>query len=240
MSFISVLRLIVLSLSLLLSLVVVGITAHILSFSTQIFISAPDFEAVALLAGALTLIAFSVSLIVGACRRGAAINWVVVELPTLHVLWIIWLAAAIRIAAWYNALFSVGCGEEDLTSLGITLCDEMLALEGSSFVVWIILLIYSIILGTFARIGRSRGNEVWTKSVSEATFLDRKPAVQQTFDAEYGKPQQFPLTQYNNNIAQPGSAPVAIHMPPQMQYAVTPTPPPQMGHTVMYSNHPMV
>jgi len=199
MTFISIFRLVIFSLSLLLSLAILGLTAHLLNISTEQvhFVVFPDFEAVSVVATSLSIISLALFVTVGAIRRGAFFNMIVVEFTTIVVLWVLWIVVAARTADWWVAL---GCNapDDELSSLGVTFCHETVAIEGLSFLIWIILLIFLLTLIVYIIIGKSRGNTVWTVSVAEATFFSRPGRPLTTGDI--GQPQelQFPVQTLGN------------------------------------------
>ncbi|KAG6827430.1 hypothetical protein H0H92_011831 [Tricholoma furcatifolium] len=182
MSFISIYRIVSLNLincsfkglALLLGLVILGLASHWTQITTSL-LNTPtiyDFEIVALLAGALTALILPVMLVVGAIRKGAFTTMIAVELPTLTVIWVLFLVIGALTAQWKDVFYPFGCGDTfDLSTIQQGWCNEFYAIFGLSFVVWIILFLYTVILLIFSLIGQSRGNVVWTTSVSEANFF---------------------------------------------------------------------
>ncbi|KAG5340889.1 hypothetical protein E4T56_gene8201 [Termitomyces sp. T112] len=199
MSFISIFRLAALSLSLFLGLVVLGLTAHWIQVTTTVADETFDFEIVAIVAGILTVLTLPVMLVVGLIRRGAFTSMIAVELSTLTVLWVLFLTVGALTAQWNKILYPFGCGDTfDLNINQQGWCREFLAIMGSSFVVWIVLLLYTVTLLVMALIGKSNGHTVWTVSVEEA----------------------FPNVQNGNGLSQPAGDPVYLAAPgayPPMQ-----------------------
>ncbi|KAF8896062.1 hypothetical protein BD779DRAFT_559708 [Infundibulicybe gibba] len=173
MSFISVLRIVVLSLCLLLGLAILGITAHITALTTPSSTGDPiffDFEGLGLVTGSLSTIFIPTMLVLGAIRHGAFLSMIAVELCVLGLIWVLWLANAAVLTEWSQIFFPDGCGVFISGSLDFTVCQEFFALKGLSFTSWLLLMIYSGILLVLALVSRSRGDRVWTVSVSQATF----------------------------------------------------------------------
>ncbi|KAF5382225.1 hypothetical protein D9615_004267 [Tricholomella constricta] len=167
MTFISVFRIVALSLSLFCGLVVLGLTAH----WTQGTLAGRllyDFEIVALIAGAFTALVLPMMLVLGLIRRGAFTSMIVVELSALTVLWVLYLVVGALTAQWSNIFYPFGCS--DLLR-GAGWCREFFAIEGFSFIAWITLFLYTLTLLVYSLISQSRGNNVWRSAVSETTFF---------------------------------------------------------------------
>ncbi|KAF8896065.1 hypothetical protein BD779DRAFT_559794 [Infundibulicybe gibba] len=173
MSFISILRLIVLNLCSVFGLAILGITAHLTALTTPSSTGDPiffDFEGLGLVTGSLSTIAIFTMLVHGATRNNSFASMIVVELCVLGLIWILWLANAAVVVEWTQLLYPDGCGVFFSHSIEFTVCQELFAIEGLSFSSWLLLMIYTGILLVLSLMGRSRGNPIWTVSVNQANF----------------------------------------------------------------------
>jgi len=211
MSLISVLRLAALCISLLFGLVVLGLAAHwtqgTVAGSTEISILF-NFEIVALLAGSLTILTLPVMLIVGATRRGAFTSMIVVELSVIAALALLWLISGALTADLGNTLYPVGCN--DVLPDGISWCRQFFAIIGLSFVTWILLMAYGIVLLTFTIIAQTKGRSLWKVGVNEAVFSG--PASTQPFQNYQGEPGKEGI--YGMPVGTPLVAPQQYQYPP--------------------------
>ncbi|TEB11613.1 hypothetical protein FA13DRAFT_1806055 [Coprinellus micaceus] len=96
-----------------------------------------------------------------------------VELPTLSVVWVLWLVNCILLYPWSAEMYPGGC--DAMTEYGKNRCHEYVALGILSLLNWLLLLLYTTILFICACIGRTRGNRIWSRSVKEASFFSHLP-----------------------------------------------------------------
>ncbi|KAF9245725.1 hypothetical protein BU15DRAFT_70796 [Melanogaster broomeanus] len=170
MGAISIIRIAVLASSTLFSIVVLGLAAHILSLTQQYLGSYFYFSALGIAAGVLSMVTLPLMVVLDFYRRGAFTSMIVVELVWLFILWVLWVATAAEAAVAVNFFFPFGCiyPEYPVTNQA---CHEMQATEAFSFLIFIILLVYTILLLISALVAASRGNGVWLSSVKESTFF---------------------------------------------------------------------
>lgn len=207
MTFISVFRIVTLSLSLFFSIVTLGLAAHWTQGSTVLADTVFDFEVVALLAACACVLILPVFLVVAAIRKGAFTTKIVVELPTLFVLCILWLVAAALTAEWSGVLYPFGCaGLLD----GSSWCQQFMAIEGLSFVTWILLFIYTATLLTYSLMAHSRGNQVWYQGVNETTFFLQQSAKADLTGGEVPTSQQYQLNPTQRVTPGPAGTPVSV------------------------------
>jgi len=218
------------------SLIVLGISAHLIFITEQVGIYFA-FTAFAVAIAALTLIVFPMLLVIGFVRRGAVFNHVVVEIGVLGLFWVLWLATA-AYSADQLLLLPVNCDFNYIVNGFVASCHEPQAVHGFSWLNWLILTAYWPFLLIMAIVQQNRGNPVWTKSVGEVNFFAAPvvatqvyPPQQQTMmyapqpvqqQPQMGYPPNTPGTTYAPVPTQGGYAPTQS---PQVGY--TPTPPPQ-------------
>ncbi|KAF4597743.1 hypothetical protein EYR40_008208 [Pleurotus pulmonarius] len=162
-------RYIVLSLSLIFTIAVLGLSARVTDTSVVFLGGAAPFEIINLVVAPLTIVALSTILCVGAFRQNAITSMIWVEVTTLTILWAAWIVVAVFATNVINFNFPLG-------SFYLQLCSQITAIQGLAWTVWVLLMGYSVTLGIMACVATSRGIPVWSKSVKDATFSP--PAAQ--------------------------------------------------------------
>jgi hypothetical protein len=234
-SMVNVLRLAALGTICFFSLIVLGVGAHLIFLSEQVGFYY-TFTAFAVAIAALTLIMLPPLLIIGLVRRGALLNYVVVEVAVLGLFWVLWLATA-AYSANALTLLPIDCNFNFEANGFIASCHEPQALHAFSWLNWLILTVYWPFLLITAIVQQNRGNPVWTKSVREVNMFAAAPVVvatqvyppqQQTMMYAPQPVQQQPQMGYPPNTPGATYAPVPTqsgYAPTQVSY--TSTPPPQ-------------
>ncbi|KAG2367718.1 hypothetical protein BDR07DRAFT_1392757 [Suillus spraguei] len=171
MGFFSVARIVLFSITIAFSVIELGLNAYFLSLTV------PDdfyfiFSVLGLVTTLLTIITIPIMLIVGFVRRGAFTSMIVFELSWLFTLTILWVATAGDAISTSNYYYPQGCVDTNPTVNAY--CMELQAVEAFAFLNFFIFLGYTCVLLVFSIIGSSRGNDVWTRSVQEATFFAQK------------------------------------------------------------------
>ncbi|KZP21764.1 hypothetical protein FIBSPDRAFT_860387 [Athelia psychrophila] len=164
-------RTVVFSLSILFSVIVLGLAANYTSESQSIGGITFDFAALAIATAVLTLVALPVMLIIDAVRSGAFTSMIVTELVTLLVLWVLWLATAAYTTNIFDLPFLFDGSCSYVFDDYLPTCHEFQALMAFSYLTWLLLMVYSGIVLVMAIIGANRGERTWTTSVKEAGFF---------------------------------------------------------------------
>jgi len=159
-----VVRVVVLTLSIVFSVIVLGLAAYLQSRTSV----ALDFLGLAIASAVITIVTLPVLLIVDFIRDGAFTSMVVVELSWLFVLWVLWLATGADVAQQTSNFFS-SC--DSIFPIFNQVCHEVQATEAFSFLIWILLMVYSIAILVISIIASTRGNSPWTSSVKRGNFL---------------------------------------------------------------------
>ncbi|KAK0490533.1 hypothetical protein IW261DRAFT_1546945 [Armillaria novae-zelandiae] len=170
MSVLTILRLGALVATLVFSIIVLGLSAHITYLTTTYYGAYFTFAAMSIATACLTLLTLPVMIAIDMTRKGAFTSMVVVELSWLGVLWVLWLTSAALAADATSNTFVSGCGYvNDLINQA---CKEFNAVEAFGFLNWLILMGYTITLVVFAIIAANRGNSaVWTSSTTTTDFF---------------------------------------------------------------------
>ncbi|KAG0695318.1 hypothetical protein DFH29DRAFT_1072526 [Suillus ampliporus] len=203
MSVFSVIHLIIFSLSIVFSLIVLGLNAYFLSVMVphQFYFI---FSALGIATAVLTILTVLIMLIVDLIRHGAFTSMIVIELVWLLILSILWIVTAGVAAAGFSLYFPQGCiyATDDPTANAY--CMELQAVLAFAYLNFFIFLGYTSTLLALSLIELSRGKSVWTSSVKESTFLAPNS----------GPVQQVPLAQYSGAPA-PGYTGTSVSQPQQ-------------------------
>ncbi|KAK7047081.1 hypothetical protein VNI00_006741 [Paramarasmius palmivorus] len=234
LSWISIARLAIFGLGLLFGFIVIAISGHMISISNTFDRVTYDFEGLAVACGVFNLLTLPVFLVMGVLRRNTWLTMNVVELPVLGFLTVLWLAESILLTQWAAIWYgSAGCGFRG-SATQKTFCQELSAVEGMSFVIWIFFFGYITTMIVLCIIGKSRGNDVWMVSAAEAKYFEHNATAPQNKESmmmapgvqpQYtGVPQQ-PTQQQQMYSPAPtqGSGPM-MYAQPQQQYSPVPTP----------------
>jgi len=206
MSFISIFRIVVLSLSLLFSIVVLGLSAH-WTQGSALYLGVIAFEVAALIAGSASLLILPVLLFVAATRKGAFTSRIIVEIPILTILSVLWIVTSALSVDWNGWFYPYGCSRYDANDS--SWCQQSLAIEGLSLVTWIMLLIYTATLLAYTLIAQSRGNNVWYKGVNGTTFFDQSNGKADLFAGEVEVRPVATNQHYQQNLPQMAPAPTS-------------------------------
>ncbi|KAH8829781.1 hypothetical protein DL96DRAFT_1590373 [Flagelloscypha sp. PMI_526] len=162
------------------SLIVLGLSAHIISLTTNdlqlvfgfgfYFV----FSAMGIAVGLLTLISLGVMLAFGIMNKESMPVLVIFELICLSILWVLWLSTAALAATAFLGTFGALCGF--INPSVDSACRETQAVVAFSFLTWIALFGYIANLLIFAIIAAARGNKNSFKgSVLTTNFLAPGP-----------------------------------------------------------------
>jgi len=227
-----IIRIACLAAALLMSFVPFGIAANFLAEGAGTVFT---FPALTVAVGVITIILIPTMLAIDTLRRGAPTSFVIVELAWVGLLTILWLAVGAHASASVVILGS--CDTVGLTSLESSVCHQFQALQAFSWLIWLTLGGYLVLLATLGAIQQSRGNrQIWQTSVADYDFFapqSQIPPVAHgaTPMAQYPQQQQqfAPQQQYapQPGYVQPqytGPTSNAGHMSPQPTGHITPQP----------------
>jgi len=172
MAWLPFVRLVTFATVLLFSLIVLSISADLISITEPLFYY--KFSAFALATSLLTFMTVIPMLVIDMIRQGAIFSYIITELVVLSVLWVLWLSSG-SYAAWTdNQLIGLDPLESSCdfgnfdTGLFTQGCQEIKAVMAFSFLTWIILMAYTGILLVVAIRAQGRGlQNVWSMSVRE-------------------------------------------------------------------------
>jgi len=190
-------RLGVLTVSLVFSVIVLGLAANLTSETQTYFAVTYNFAALALASATISVVTLPVLLLVDILRNGAFTSMVVFELAWLFVLWVLWLATAALATQFNQDVFDSNCSL--VRVFFVAACHQEQTIVAFAYLIWLILMVYTIVLLVMAIIGSSRGNKTWTTSVKHANFLGPNdgavaPAGQPGYEQNVGP--QTPMQQH--------------------------------------------
>jgi hypothetical protein len=232
MAFLSILRIVVLCVSLLFALISLGLSAHLTFVIEGFFDETNTFTVLGLVTACLTVVTLPTMLIIDSIRKGAFTSTVLFELIWLGVLWVLWLATGAHAAAEASVAFPDGCVGYIFQELD-TICHEATGITAFSFLNFILLFAYSVTLLIVALVSANRGHAVWTLSVKQTVSAGAKGDSNQSVPTN--------MSPYSN-ISVPANMPpynnqsIPMQQPqlvPPAGYAenVYPSPIKQMGHS---------
>ncbi|KAF8759795.1 hypothetical protein RHS01_01969 [Rhizoctonia solani] len=105
------------------------------------------------------------ALLVSIFRRGSFLSWVAIELGICGVLWVLWLASAAYTTS-LSAGIALNC---DLASdIGAeSSCRQYQAIQAFSWLNWVILFAYIVLVIALAIKAMNKGQSVWTMEISD-------------------------------------------------------------------------
>jgi hypothetical protein len=134
---------------------------------------------VGLLAVSLNTISspFSPRLVVDLLRQGSFFSYIVVEIVWLSILWVLWLSSG-SYTAWADGQITIDFpGESNCdfsifaNSIDTQECHDVKAIMAFSFLIWILLMSYTILLLVLAIRAQERGNSSWTTGVRDGVLF---------------------------------------------------------------------
>jgi len=163
--------------ALLFSLIVLCISADLVSLTNAQ--SLYGFSALSLTTGLLTLITLGPMLLVDMNRQGSVFSYIVVEIACMGVLWVLWLSTGSYAASSNYTIFGqdTSCNFGDFFVSGLDrACHETQAVVAFSFLTWIILMGYTVMLLVLGLRAQERGRPAWKTGVRDGAllFLDEK------------------------------------------------------------------
>ncbi|KAJ7162610.1 hypothetical protein C8R43DRAFT_947114 [Mycena crocata] len=202
MALIPLIRLVALSVVLAFAVIVLGLSAALTATTEKYLAGFFEFAALAIATASLTLITVPIMIVLERIRPGAAFtSMIAVELSWLSILWVLWLATAADGAQAGQLTFISGCGYID--SVVDSACRESAGIQAFSFLNWLILMVYTILILVLTIIASTRKHTgVWKSSVAEAPFFT--PGAAPAIPPVTSQPSSAPAGSYGAS-AQPVS-----------------------------------
>jgi len=182
MVILSLVRLVVFGVAFVFAVIALGLAAGLTSLSEEFFDAYLNYAALTIATASLTIITLPAMIAIDFFRKGAFTSLVVVELSWLGLLWVLWLASGAAAADKNSVTFVSGCGY--INDILDRACREAAGIEAFTFLNWIILMGYTIVLLVLSIIGHTRGHKIWTSTVGEAPFLAPAAGTTTAFTSE--------------------------------------------------------
>jgi len=174
-SFLSTARVVTFATTLLFALIVMSLSANLISLTEPVFYY--KFSALALSTSLLTLFTVTPMLVIDMLRQGSFFSFIVVEIVWLSVLWVLWLSSG-SYAAWTDGQLIAAFPNESTCNFGffslqgaVQGCHEIKAIMAFSFLLWILLMAYTVMLLILAIRAHERGNPPWTAGVRDGVLF---------------------------------------------------------------------
>ncbi|KAG9123138.1 hypothetical protein FRC07_000192 [Ceratobasidium sp. 392] len=185
------------------ALIVLGISGHWLSLLQGYYTIYSNFSAFALAVSVITWAFFLPIYLIGLLRKGSFLSWVVVELGVCGLLWVLWLASASYTSSMTGGT-ALNCDYALLTPEAESICRQYQALQAFSWLNWLILTGYVVLLLVFAFRAQGQGHSVWTSDVNDLSSFsstegakpgsNHAPAMQQNNVYNHGGAPTHPGT----------------------------------------------
>ncbi|KAF8485100.1 hypothetical protein DFH94DRAFT_679586 [Russula ochroleuca] len=178
------------------------------------------FAALALFTALTTLLTVTPMLVIDMFRQGSFLSYIVVEIAWLSILWVFWLSCGSDAASFDSLLISASPAESSCAGFSGVLaetCGEIKAIMAFSFLSWILLMAYTIVLLVLAIRAHQRGNSAWTTSMATGGAAQ-----------VYATPVTIPLSPSRPHYT-------FSHANPQIPSSATPYAVPQLPSTISYA-----
>ncbi|KAF8607688.1 hypothetical protein BDV93DRAFT_519702 [Ceratobasidium sp. AG-I] len=180
------------------SLIVLGIAGHWTSLLQGTLSTFTNFSAFALAVSVITWAFIAPLLLIGMLRKGSLLSWVGVEAGIVGLHWVLWLSSA-AYSSSVSQIAIVNCDYTLLSPEAESLCRQNQALQAFSWLNWIILTIYLVLLLVFAIKAQHNGHSVWTADVND---MDSFKAGGSTNTSTKHEPAYQQNNQYNPSMQQ--------------------------------------
>jgi len=162
-------RLIVIPVILFLSLLILALSADMITTTNKYYNLYWTFNAFAV---AVCVLTFSLGpmFAIDFLRRGAITSWIIVELSWGGFLWVLWLASAALSSENLQDAGGLCTNYRFAPNWWSRSCSEIQAIVAFSWLIWISWSFYLISLLTLSIISHTKGAPIWKTSVRDATF----------------------------------------------------------------------
>jgi hypothetical protein len=244
-SFLSTARLVTFATTILFSLIVISLSANLISLTEPLFYY--KFSALALSTGLMTILTVTPMFVIDMMRQGSFFSYIIVEISWLSFLWVLWLSSG-SYAAWTDGQITDAFPEESSCDFGLFSvpgavqgCQEVKAIMAFSFLLWILLMGYTITLLVLAIRSQERGNAAWTTGVRDGViFYSSRKGLGGAGQIQASQSSIIPLSQQPPQQYIPTSAPYANPQYPQAPTSASYASPqyqyPQAPSSVSYSS----
>jgi len=226
-SLLSTARMVTFATTILFSLIVMSLSASLISLTGPLFYY--KFSALALSTSLMTMFTVTPMFVIDMLRQGSFFSYIVLEISWLSFLWVLWLSSG-AYAAWTDGQLTAAFPEESSCNFGLFSvagdvegCEEIKAITAFSFLLWILLMGYTVTLLVLAIRAQERGNSAWTTGVRDGVLF---------YSTRKGMG--------GGGLIQPAPSAIPLSQPEPQQYMPTYSNPqyttPQHPSSVVYTN----
>ncbi|KAL1721309.1 hypothetical protein EV715DRAFT_249156 [Schizophyllum commune] len=165
MAWLPLLRVVSLTGAVVSGIIALGISAHLLNFTTYWYGFYYTFTALTIASAALTMVTLPVMLLLDRFRTGAFTSMIAFEVVWLFVLWVLWIASAGLASDSIAKEFPDGC-HSYWTDIN-TACREFSAITAFDYITWFFLSAYLWSVFAIAIRSAQGGKSIWRSSVKE-------------------------------------------------------------------------
>ncbi|KAG8762806.1 hypothetical protein FRC11_007680 [Ceratobasidium sp. 423] len=147
------------------SLIVLGISGYWVSQLEGVATSLATSSSFSLAVAVITWAFMFPVLLVSTMRRGSFLSWVAIELGICGLLWVLWLASAS-----YTTSMSAGVTLNCDLAFSVefeSVCRQYQAIQAFSWLNWLILFAYIVLVVILAVKAMNRGQSVWTMEITD-------------------------------------------------------------------------
>ncbi|KAF8760224.1 hypothetical protein RHS01_01971 [Rhizoctonia solani] len=181
-----------------------------LGISGSVFGSSPGIDVILALillaASSITWVFMFPALLVSIFRRGSFLSWVAIELGICGFLWVLWLASAAYTTS-LSAGIALNCDLASDTGAESS-CRQYQAVQAFSWLNWVILFAYIVLVIALAIKATNKGQSVWTMEIRDLSTAASGPTADEATNAasnnedKTAQPDHYQQPQQNYQSAQ--------------------------------------
>jgi hypothetical protein len=171
----SIVRAVIFATTISFAVIVMSISASLISLTEPLFYY--KFSALSLSTALLTIFTVIPMLVIDKLRQGSIFSYIIVEISWFSLLWVLWLSSG-SYAAWTDGqIIDAYPGESSCDFRNFSVpgavqgCQEIKAITAFSFLLWIMLMGYSVTLLALAIRAQERGKSAWTTGVRDGVLF---------------------------------------------------------------------
>ncbi|KAH7343902.1 hypothetical protein B0J17DRAFT_644406 [Rhizoctonia solani] len=191
---------------LLFSLIVLGISGHWVSQFQGVATIFATSSSLSLAVSVITWAFMLPVLLLSILRRGSFLSWVAIELGICAFLWVLWLASASYTTS-ITAGLALSCDLEPTIGWE-NLCRQYQAIQAFSWLNWLILFAYVVLVVVFAVKAMNKGQSVWTMEITDlstansGSATDGSTIAASNYTTKPPQPNHYQQPQYNQPMQQ--------------------------------------
>ncbi|KAJ1308541.1 hypothetical protein OPQ81_004242 [Rhizoctonia solani] len=188
------------------SLIVLGISGYWVSLLEGVATSLATSSSFSLAVSVITWAFMFPVLLVSTLRRGSFLSWVAMELGICGFLWVLWLASAAYTTSM-SAGITLNC-DLALTAAVESVCRQYQAIQAFSWLNWLILFAYLVLVIIFAVKAMNKGQSVWTMEIADLSAAvsgsgaDGSTIAASNHASKAPEPSHYQQSQFNQPMQQ--------------------------------------